>query len=753
MNQLSIGSWLCLFTVFASANSVPSDKTSVFDTEKIPTTEKLQSEPRNVVQVGTVSNTDSEADWNLNNLQYLNSDLNSEDVSYRNSDLNSDHRQYSDKVAKEQWKEPAAEMNTGPDLTLNNNTDAAVPDLVHVKGDMMNPNSPQPSGENDVINSAEVGKNASAIDHGPETSDMKAPINVDTKGTGSTAISNTNITANHANEQKANAPRADQESMFIGIETVEPDALRAGLIQQTEKTSAKHKYDKFGNLENTVHKLIHSIFQTFVHSKTDKGLTAIDKFDASVAIETSLGNKHKLEMVNEARDPFADQNRQTNKVNNSAANSYVDQETKITNSAKATDPADIGDKTQQNLNGFKQRENILSRIIKGPEARSRSKKIFGQIEKIGEQINNVLREFFPGLVNLKVSTGPKSNVAAQQQAVKDAKILTKPEYINTVESQPIDGVNAHPTSSDNMQDLRKFHGVESGIDSIVNRIKQFFPSPSMSKFNMANRGPVESRTGVNHRENLTGSLGKTVSGIFNNIFKAVMDSKDSFISQPTSNESVTLTDVPADTYQNPTASASIRTQEVWDSVANLAPAITKTISDSFQTKRNNLEISSGKTPASARQGIDEAKKGTLNNNSNPWGSFADLAPKISQIVGDSVKAFKENIAHGTGSMTAEPFGVGLDDSQRTRSSTGIDKSQVFKGPPIPTNGPYEKPMDKFRKTFGFIMNDLQRQLMGPYWDTLSKSLADSMQQITRDAVGSTRATGESTTKHLSPAVV
>ena len=251
----------------------------------------------------------------------------------------------------------------------------------------------------------------------------------------------TGITKEGKGTAAASDPNSNKESAFICIEIVAPDAIKAGLMHQAEKASSKSSYDKLGKIGTKVDTLFKKLFQTFVGSKIGPG--SIDKLATTVSLDTSFENTHQIEKGNAAKNPFSEQ---TVIKGGSNIHDAVDMVTDILHDSK------------QPTKNFK--------VFTGEEARHRSKEIFANLQNVGDKLGQVFNEFFPGLVNVKISTGPKS----KSDFVRNN--FLKKDTINNVYI-PSDIKKGDMSNTVKDKSIKTFDKVEKGIDSIIGGIKPF----------------------------------------------------------------------------------------------------------------------------------------------------------------------------------------------------------------------------------------------------------------------------------------
>ena len=685
MKRLLQMSWICLVLLTAQTNAAPQ-RNAV--TKKLST--DTQNDPNKGADAGTnnVQDPSTNADiaaesdnvqyLNVGNEQSLNSGLNTNLI----PDLNSDYLQNVNTDAHASGTHPKAGANTGPDAAVDRKTFATNPG-VEKTGKGKSDKVKLQNGNTADANQAETVPVLSETVSG--TVETKPISDVSQTGDGIAVNQDTDITNESKERASVNDPNSNQEAVFICIETMAPDAFKAGIIQQTEKTSSPSGYDKLGKVGSKIDTLFQKLFQTFVHSKTGPG--SIGKLETSVSLGTSVENTHQMEKVNVAKDPSFEQTAAIDATTNK-----VGQQESTKDVSNNLDAANMGSDI---LHDSKQpkRQTHKTKVFTGEEAKRRSKKMFQHLQKFGDQIGYVFKEFFPGIISVKISAGPKSNVRSGISTAKNEKSPAKSELVtNNIHVLGKDKLSNIDTISGNEKgngpdavkekSMKTFDRLEKGIDSIFGGIKPFI-DPFMSGRNTNSGGRRKPDNIFDSRFHMKmDNLGQKISSMFKNIFnKSFMKRKDNLFSEPI-------------------------------------------------LKGSSIEK-------------------TLNSKAKFLDANPEKAPIAEKPVVDSSKPAMKKTPSVAAMMPEGAFGPGLDLPQ---SGIGPDFNKDMIHSVDATHDPYMKSMNEFQRKFQTIYSNLLQTMMGPFLQSVSKSFTDSLSHIGRD-MGISRPIGDTFTDPLSPLVV
>ena len=393
-----------------------------------------------------------------------------------------------------------AEANAGPELTVDGQTQS-VEKAVDVTGKgkadqvlLQNGNVPDSNlAETEPVLSETVQGSVEKEPILQETGEaVAAVIGTDVKGTASEGV-----------------PNAKKESAYICIEIASPDAFKAGLIHGAEKSTSRSNYDNLRKIGSKVDNVFRKLFKSFVHSKAGPG--SIDKLATTVSVDTSVENIHQIENGNAAKDPFS-------------------QKTDMKEIPVQPNGVDLAPDTIQDSK-LPTKQNV--KVYTGDEARRRSKKIFENLQNVGDKIGQVFNEFFPGLVNVKISTGPKSDVKPE---FKKNNFLRKDKLNNVyIPTDTKNGKDGDMSKIIKDKPIRAFDKVEKGIDSFLGGIKPFV-NPFLNKFNRKADQNKEMKSDSffdanfhKEMERMAQKISRMVENIFSKSFM-----KDRFFSRPSS---------------------------------------------------------------------------------------------------------------------------------------------------------------------------------------------------------------------------
>ena len=307
-------------------------------------------------------------------------------------------------------------------------------------------------------------------------------------------------------------PSQKKESAYICIEIASPDAFKAGLIHGAEKSTSRSNYDNLRKIGSKVDNVFRKLFKSFVHSKVGPG--SVDKLATTVSVDTSVENMHQIEKGNAAKDPFS-------------------QKTDMKEIPVKPNGVDLALDTIQNRK-LPTKQNV--KVYTGDEARRRSKKIFENLQNVGDKIGQVFNEFFPGLVNVKISTGPKSDVKPE---LKKNNFLRKDKLNNVyIPTDNKNGKTGDVSKTINDKPIRAFDKVEKGIDSFLGGIKPFV-NPFLNRFHkkadqnkQMNSDSFFDANFHKEMERMAQKISRMVENIFSKSFM-----KDRFFSGPSSLDS------------------------------------------------------------------------------------------------------------------------------------------------------------------------------------------------------------------------
>ena len=557
-----------------------------------------------------------------------------------------------------------------------------------------------------------------------------------------------------------NAPEKGNDAVFICIETRTPDSFKAGMIKQTELASSKPSFGKLGEFGKKMDKLFHQFFQTFVYSETGSGAKSIDKLEPFA--DMGLKNKDKIDTVNEARNPFSFIKKAFNTISKHASKGAVTGKSGLTNKMQdgknIVDMNDIGtDPAFQGKDAMVNSQNSLTNILTGSKARTRSKQMFGQMEHFGEQINNILGEFFPGLINIKVSTGPKSELPmTQKQTRKDVMPVKDKDSQSSTSTQGTGALTNDVLPADGYKpalESAKSKGIglvdtfESGFDSIFKRMKPYTPDNYLSDTNSPNDPGI--KLPIPKVDNFL-SVGRRMSKVFKNMMKSFL--KDTRKASPkpiADNTGVTKNDItPVVTKESSSNPISGIIQSFSNIMQDMAPKIAKAVSDSMKSGTNTPKQEQIK-PVEPDTALSGKQSKGPNLFPSPTNIMDVLAPNIAKLVSDSIKSSagklkqEQSKASGPDIAPNEKSIKGIDSF-----SHSVDNSKGGIGmiePPAHVTDPHMNAMDDVKRSFEYWINEFKRTMADPFIDTTAQTFRDNMQMFGQDAMSTATRLGDRTT--------